>query len=333
MTEIIELDPLYSTTRNVRKVDAGIVDAECKSFSKQSDKFETLVFLPKGIGRKGEGGLRTRGYFKQSRDKKPLISVITVVFNGEAYLEETILSVINQDYDNVEYIIIDGGSTDGTPDIIQKYQEAIDYWVIENDAGIYDAMNKGIVCALGDIVGFLNSDDILLPDCCATIAMKMGGISKSSYTCSGVELICKEGNLYGVSIPLPELMRQSRRYLEIPCPHLGMFLHTNLYKKLGLFDTSFRLRADYDFVLRLMDNKVPCVRINRPVGKVRAGGASGGIDTYVEGFFVQRKHKAPIFISVYAVARSLIKNSLAKVLPRAFVKILKKNCVSKNKYN
>lgn len=89
----------------------------------------------------------------------PKISIITVVFNGEKYLEETIQSVINQTYDNVEYIIIDGGSTDGTLDIIKKYEEQVDYWVSEKDTGIYDAMNKGIKVFKGDYINFLNAGD------------------------------------------------------------------------------------------------------------------------------------------------------------------------------
>jgi len=91
--------------------------------------------------------------------KLPLITVITVVFNGAKYLEDTIKSVISQTYPNIEYIIIDGGSTDGTLDVIKKYEDYIDYWVSEPDNGIYDAMNKGLELAGGEWINFMNCGD------------------------------------------------------------------------------------------------------------------------------------------------------------------------------
>ena len=89
------------------------------------------------------------------------ISIVTVSFNAVKTIEQTILSVINQTYENIEYIIIDGGSTDGTIDIIKKYEDQISYWVSEKDKGIYDAMNKGIDIATGDYVYFIQSADVL----------------------------------------------------------------------------------------------------------------------------------------------------------------------------
>lgn len=92
-------------------------------------------------------------------EKKLKITVITVVYNGIDYIEDTILSVINQDYSNIEYIIIDGKSDDGTMDIVEKYATKISYWVSESDNGIYDAMNKGIKVATGDWIIFMNCGD------------------------------------------------------------------------------------------------------------------------------------------------------------------------------
>ncbi|HBH60782.1 MAG TPA: glycosyltransferase, partial [Nitrospiraceae bacterium] len=107
-----------------------------------------------------EGGLRVNGEFhKKSYQEKPLISVITITLNTAHTLDTAIQSVLNQTYDNIEYIIIDGGSTDDTLKIIRKYEARIDYWVSEPDRGIYDAMNKGIVLATGELIGMLNAGD------------------------------------------------------------------------------------------------------------------------------------------------------------------------------
>lgn len=106
------------------------------------------------------GGLRTKANIKQSQENMPFITVITVVRNGEKTLEETILSVINQTYKNIEYIIIDGASNDGTLDIIKKYEDKIDCWISEPDEGIYYAMNKSLGLASGDFVNFMNAGDL-----------------------------------------------------------------------------------------------------------------------------------------------------------------------------
>ncbi len=109
--------------------------------------------------RRPEGGLRTLGYTKRNVSDKPLVSVITVAFNSALRLENTIRSVVNQTYDNVEYIVIDGGSTDGSLDIIREFGGCIDYWRSEPDRGIYDAMNKGLSAARGEWINFMNTGD------------------------------------------------------------------------------------------------------------------------------------------------------------------------------
>lgn len=152
--------------------------------------FETIVLLPEGIERQGEGGLRAQGKIKKSYKDKPLISIITVVYNGEAYLEQTIQSVINQSYDNVEYIVIDGGSNDGTLDIIKKYEQQIDYWVSERDNGIYSAFNKGVRVAQGEWISFLGADDTYLEDAIMDYIQYLGKChDKINYISSQGELV------------------------------------------------------------------------------------------------------------------------------------------------
>ena len=117
-----------------------------------NNKFEALDFYPlsKNKKRYSEGGLRKKLINKISLPNKPLITIITVVFNGDKYLQETIDSIKKQNYKNYEFIIIDGGSTDKTLQIIKNNSSMIDYWISEKDEGIYDAFNKGLNLAKGD---------------------------------------------------------------------------------------------------------------------------------------------------------------------------------------
>src|ERR1700739_123500 len=103
------------------------------------------------------------GLHKTNQPHLPLVSIITVVYNGSKYIEQTINSVLNQSYKNIEYIIIDGGSTDDTLNIIKRYESKIDYWQSEPDEGIFFAMNKGISLAKGELIGIINADDFYLP--------------------------------------------------------------------------------------------------------------------------------------------------------------------------
>ncbi|GHT88667.1 hypothetical protein FACS1894137_17110 [Spirochaetia bacterium] len=106
------------------------------------------------------GGLRSRNSVKKYLENKPLITIITVVYNDEKRLEKTILSIVNQTYENIEYIIVDGESTDSTINIIKQYEDKIDYWISEPDKGIYNAMNKAIDLSCGEWINFMNSGDI-----------------------------------------------------------------------------------------------------------------------------------------------------------------------------
>jgi glycosyltransferase involved in cell wall biosynthesis len=115
-------------------------------------------------GYRQDGGLRTKGLFlKTSLPAKPLVSVVTPVYNAEDTIAETINSIISQSYENIEYIIIDGGSNDGTLEIIKAFEDRIAYWLSEKDGGMYEAVNKGFRAARGEIASYLNADDIYNP--------------------------------------------------------------------------------------------------------------------------------------------------------------------------
>ena len=160
----MKLNSKLSTTRNLWQTNERNILNHLEEFKTLKDQFETILFLPKTVSQKGKGGLRTKGYFKSLNSQKPLITIITVVYNNQKDIEETILSVINQSYNNIEYLIIDGGSEDNTVDIIKKYDNSIDYWISEKDNGIYDAMNKGCRLATGAGLCFLNSGDKFVGD-------------------------------------------------------------------------------------------------------------------------------------------------------------------------
>jgi glycosyltransferase involved in cell wall biosynthesis len=137
------LDPRFSTTRRL---------------TRDSDHSAVQPIAPQVSGGIQCGGLRKTGLFKVD-GSRPLITVITVVYNGADVLENTILSVLGQSYDNIEYIVVDGGSTDNTLQVIKKYEHALDYWLTEPDRGIYDAMNKAIAAARGGWLNFMNAGD------------------------------------------------------------------------------------------------------------------------------------------------------------------------------
>ena len=140
----------YSTLNNLKKNEPDYLYKKLKNknlYLENTGKFDLW------------GGLRKQGFYKSSNSDKPLISVITVSLNSEKTIEKAIQSVLNQNYDNVEFIIIDGKSSDQTLEIIKKFESSIDLWISEKDTGIYNAINKGLKICSGDIIGILNSDD------------------------------------------------------------------------------------------------------------------------------------------------------------------------------
>jgi len=257
-TEISGLDSQYSTTRCVTRTPPVIVN-------NPEDKFESLLFLPENSERKAEGGLRTQGYFKHTQTDKPLISVITVVFNGAEYLEQTINSVIGQTYDNVEYIIIDGGSTDGTLDIIKKHEGQIDYWVSERDKGISDAFNKGISLCSGEIVGIINADDWYEKMAFSSIEKYIG---KADVLYGDMNLLDDVGKKITPKVDHNNLKK------NMTICHPSCFVKSRVYKKRFIYETGFNYAMDYELLLKLYLGGGKFFYIGKVISNMRSLGVS-----------------------------------------------------------
>ena len=220
-----------------------------------------------------DGGLRKKNIFKSNKKNQPLITIVTAVFNGEKYLEESILSLHKQLYGNYEHIIIDGGSTDGTIDIIKKYEDKIDYWCTEKDKGIYDAFNKGMKLASGEYLGFLNSDDIYSDHALKILTKYIERYPEKDFFFGAVKK--HWGILYGYK---PYKIHWSWGFYS--SHSTGFFIKTNSAKKVGLYNLKYKHSADYDYFFRMIVKKKLKgigTKKNEIFGTFRRGGYSSTI--------------------------------------------------------
>ncbi|MCK5676917.1 MAG: glycosyltransferase [Flavobacteriaceae bacterium] len=255
-----------------------------KNVNKSEQKFEPELFLKKGRNRKDEGGLRTKGSFKRSYDDKPLISIVTVVFNGEEYLEKTIKSVINQSYDNVEYIIIDGSSTDGTLDIIKKYEDQIDYWVSEKDNGVYDGMNKGIDLASGKWINFMNAGDTFYDT--QTIAeIFKNNLEHIDIIYGDRQVVYANNKTKTVKALDLNLMWKGK-----PMCHQSCFIDS-LYHKKNKFILKYDICDDFKFIYDAYREQASFYYIDQVIAKYLIGGLSGDntLGATIEDWFIVDK--------------------------------------------
>ena len=200
--------------------------------------------------------------------KKPIISIITVSFNVVNEIEQTILSVINQTYSNIEYIIIDGGSTDGTIDIIKKYSNHISYWISEPDKGIYDAMNKGIEKASGSYINFMNAGDYFYSN---NIIAEIAKVNLKNDIIFGDTVICRNGQMQ-ISKADPFYKYKRLRH-KMGFVHQSVFVKTCLAKQ-NLFDLNYKLAADYNMIITLYRKGAIFYYIDLPIAYYDLNGVS-----------------------------------------------------------
>ncbi len=211
------------------------------------------------------------------------ISIITVTFNSSKTIRDTIKSVQEQTYDNIEHIIVDGNSNDGTQDIIQEYKNI--KFISEPDEGIYFAMNKGIDIATGEIVGFLNSDDVFMDHGCVE------EIARSFKEREGIDVVY--GNIRIVS---PKDIYKTIRFIEpgkfkkgnllkgwLP-PHPTLYVRAKILRDLRGFNTSFEIQADFEMMIRIFEkHDFKSYYINRTLVRMRFGGTSQKISNLIRG--------------------------------------------------
>ena len=181
------------------------------------------------------------------------VSLITVCYNSESTIAETINCVLSQNYSDIEYLVIDGGSTDNTLNIIEEYKSQIDFFISEEDNGLYDAMNKGIMNASGDIVGILNSDDLYYSNTIIKSVAECFKLYKKDIVYGDLVYVNKN-NINKIHRHWHSSYHTSNSFLRgWHPPHPAVFVKRNLYCKYGFFDLSFTLAADFDLMLRFFE--------------------------------------------------------------------------------
>jgi glycosyltransferase involved in cell wall biosynthesis len=251
------------------------------------------------MSEKGSANLTERG---------PLLSIVTVVRNGESFLEETITSVIAQKTEDVEYIIIDGASSDGTLAIIKKHEDNIDYWISEPDRGIYEAMNKGIKVAKGSFIGLLNSGDRYVAGSLALVLDEIQNMTnRDAVIAGGVAMLDRSEKI--TATHMVDVNSLSNNFRFMPLNHPAMFVANSIYAEAGLYREDLRICSDYDFVLKLLKLKVEIRFIPEVLTEMRAGGISDSPATLFtrlhEGFRIRRQYKG-LGYSLVIVARELM---------------------------
>ena len=203
--------------------------------------------------------------------KLPKITIVTIVYNGEKYIRETILSVINQGYENLEYIIVDGDSTDSTLDIINEFKSKINVIISEKDSGISDAFNKGLSHASGVLIGFLNAGDFYEP---STLNKLSNFYLENKLKLENNPFVI-HGNTYSLENDIKKIKNDTALgwWLTAPFSHCSSFISNDYYTTYGGFNLSYKIAMDVDFFLKSY-NEIQYYKINCFIATQRTGGVS-----------------------------------------------------------
>jgi glycosyltransferase len=231
-------------------------------------------------------------------------SIITVVFNDVTHIEQTIKSVLSQNYKSIEYIVIDGSSNDGTLEIIRKYQHNISIFISEPDKGIYDALNKAIQMSTSDMVGFLHSGDFFMDNNVVTRIIKKSYQENSDIVYSDLDYVQKfNSGLVVRHWESGDFSIDNLKYGWMP-PHPTFYMRRYLYSQFGAFNLDFTICADYDCMLRFLSKKNLRVSyIPESLVKMRVGGVSNNsffnfIKKFNEDYKVLKNNKIGSFLTI-----------------------------------
>lgn len=246
----------------------------------------------------------------------PIITIITVTFNAEKVLEKSILSVISQTYSNIEYIIVDGGSTDHTLDIIKKYNHCITKWISEPDKGIYDAMNKGWKMSNGDWIYYLGADDILLKD---GLEHLIKGLKNNTDIIYGDIIFDKLwGKKEKVAYPAIQLKT------KMCCSHQAAIMKRVVIEKLQGFNTEYSIIADFDLFQRAYLNGYTFTHINHPIAIFCMKGLSSyNLSVEFERYKIMKKNKSTKYPCLTFL--SLFIHKLLSIIRFKIIKLLTRN--------
>jgi len=233
----------------------------------------------------------------------PKVSIITSVLNGADTIADTIESVIQQQYNNIEYIIIDGNSSDNTVPIIRRYGDKVDILVSEPDQGVYDAMNKGIKLARGDIIAILNSDDVYAD---STVVGQMVNFMETTLVdaaYSNLVYVDRDDTGRIKRFWNPGEYKKGAFLRGWTIPHPTFFCRREIFDKFGLYNTKFQIAADFELMMRFVEkHKIKVDYLPKVIVKMRTGGKANILKGIIRGNMeifralrINEFHLSPLF--------------------------------------